>query len=400
MTGCVVEELRWTDPPIGSLDLPARRLDLVWGFGSGLSRRADDPPGRVWAVGDRGPNLHVHVALEDYGLTAVAAHASTDGAKVMPWLTAGPALAELQVTDDRVELVRILPIIGTDGEPIGGLPPPGSAQARSEPAVDLSGRPIAPDPSGADTEGLVALANGGFIVGDEYGPSLLHLDAQARVIERWTPKGHAATLAGARYPVRDPLPALAERRRLNRGFEALAPTDDGGVLLAFQSPLANPDTAASKAADHVRLWRLDADGRFEREWLYRLEPAAAFRRDAHARRGDRKISELTALGRDAFIVLERVSESTKLFRIDLGEGAAAPDDGQPTLEQRSAMGEVLPSVAKTLLLDTDDHPEIGADVEGVSLLSAHELLLVNDNDFGVEGARTRFWRVRFDRPIA
>jgi hypothetical protein len=27
------------------------------------------------------------------------------------------------------------------------------------------------------------------------------------------------------------------------------------------------------------------------------------------------------------------------------------------------------------------------------------LLLVNDNDFGVEGAETGFWRVRFGQPV-
>jgi hypothetical protein len=33
------------------------------------------------------------------------------------------------------------------------------------------------------------------------------------------------------------------------------------------------------------------------------------------------------------------------------------------------------------------------------VLSSHELLLVNDNDFSVEGARTRFWRIRLEKPL-
>ena len=32
-------------------------------------------------------------------------------------------------------------------------------------------------------------------------------------------------------------------------------------------------------------------------------------------------------------------------------------------------------------------------------LSDRELLLVNDNDFGIEGVETRFFRVRFDRAV-
>jgi hypothetical protein len=31
----------------------------------------------------------------------------------------------------------------------------------------------------------------------------------------------------------------------------------------------------------------------------------------------------------------------------------------------------------------------------MTLLSATELLLVSDNDFGVEGAETSFWRIAF-----
>jgi hypothetical protein len=56
-------------------------------------------------------------------------------------------------------------------------------------------------------------------------------------------------------------------------------------------------------------------------------------------------------------------------------------------------------LAKDLLLSTDDFPEVAADLEGMVILSPTELLLVNDNDFGVEGAKTSFWRVTFHEPI-
>ncbi len=43
---------------------------------------------------------------------------------------------------------------------------------------------------------------------------------------------------------------------------------------------------------------------------------------------------------------------------------------------------------KTLVFSTDDAPRIDRDLEGMALLSPRELLLVNDNDFGIE-ARAR-----------
>lgn len=398
---CTVEELAWEELPIGGIDLPAKRLEMVWGFGSGLTHGKGDAAGRVWAIGDRGPNLKVEVAVSEYGVDTLGAHVAAEGAKVMPRLDAGPALAELQVHADRVELIRTIPLTGGDGRTLSGLPPPGSEHARTEPAVDMAGNVIGPDPSGIDSEGVVALADGGFVIGDEYGPSLLHVDKAGVAVERWVPAGCGEGYAGASYSIRETLPAIAAKRRLNRGFEALAPWGKKLVLL-FQSPLANPETKTSKRADHLRLWSLDAkSGKVDKEWLYRLEPVEAFRRDAEAKpgRGKRKVSEVTALGGDAFLVLERISQSTKFFRITLSGGATV-DTASPSLEERSAAGEALPSVTKTLILDTDDHPEIGADLEGVTLLSPTELLLVNDNDFGVEGAQTRFWRVRFDQPIA
>jgi hypothetical protein len=54
---------------------------------------------------------------------------------------------------------------------------------------------------------------------------------------------------------------------------------------------------------------------------------------------------------------------------------------------------------KRLLFSTDDHPEVGPDMEGMALLSPTEILLVSDNDFGVEGARTEFWRITLDQAI-
>jgi hypothetical protein len=104
------------------------------------------------------------------------------------------------------------------------------------------------------------------------------------------------------------------------------------------------------------------------------------------------------------LVLERGSLTTKLYRVRLREGLQlAPEHldiaTRPTIEELSSAGEPLPELSKELLFNSDDHPDIGADLEGVALLSDRELVLVSDNDFGVEGAVTGFWRLRFDQPI-
>ena len=413
MTNYRAERLEWDDEVLGAIDLPGGRLRMTRGVGSGLASRAGDPPGVFWALGDRGPNCKVKVATKRYGVDALRHLVEMDGAKIMPLLEHGPALARLRVDGGRVVRETLLPVRDASGRPVGGLPVPASSAAEDEPIYGLDGAALGTDPSGVDSEGVAALADGGFWIGDEYGPSLLRLDAEGRVVVRWTPDGCAHLFAGAAYPVADALPALAAARRLNRGFEAIAlSSDERRLLLAFQSPLAHPDRDAHETSRNVRIWRIDArTGALDAEWAYRLEPAAAFRRDmaeGDFEQKDVKVSEMVMLGGDAVLILERGSKSTKLYRVELVPELATPlslrdPATRPTLEQMDDAALAAAGVAplpKTLILDTDDVPELPADLEGAVVLSPTELLLVNDNDFGVEGVETEFWRVTFDAPLA
>lgn len=399
-----ITPLAYTDAEIATLDLPGGTLSITRGIGSGLARRAGDAAGIFWAIGDRGPNLKVEPAVARYGLIAVARHADAEGAKVMPRPDIGPALSELRIEGDTVALLRTLPLRGRSGTAISGLPTPGGANSISEPAIALDGTILAPDPSGADTEGVAAAPDGSFWVGDEYGPSLFRIAADGTVIARWVPSGTEELFAGADYPVIGALPAIAARRQINRGIEALALSDDGAWLyLAFQSPLAHPDAEAHRRAKHVRIWKMDtATGAVAAQYLYPFDPPESFRRDCALGAvdwSDLKVSELVLFAADRLLILERGSATTKLYAVQLDPahetGPELLDDAvRPTLEQLSADGLIGDrALEKTLILDSDDLPEIDADLEGLILLSANTLLLVNDNDFGTEGLQTKFWRV-------
>jgi hypothetical protein len=172
--------------------------------------------------------------------------------------------------------------------------------------------------------------------------------------------------------------------------------------------LAHPDEEAHERAHHVRLWTLDMrSGAVAAQYLYALDPPESFRRDcAKGEFGgsDRKVSEILCDGPARLIVLERGSETTKLYRVALDPAYALAMEHldiatRPTVEEISGAGGPLPELSKELLLSTDDHPQVAPDLEGVAILSPTELLLVSDNDFGVEGAETSFWRARFDEPL-
>lgn len=412
MNGAVlIEQLDWRDPLLAELAMPNGTMRLTRSLTSGLARAAGDPEGVFWGVGDRGPNLKPDAALARYGLTALAPHAATDGAKVMPLPQAGPALARFRIDGAEVLLEGLAPLVTPAGTPLSGLPLPLPAQ-ESEPALALDGRALGTHPDGADTEGIACRPDGKLWIAEEYGPSLLLVGRDGRVEARHVPIGTAAHFAASAIPVVESLPALALARKLNRGFEALALSADGAVLFVmFQSPLSHPDREAHEQSDLVRLWALDARNcTLLGEYAYPLGPPEGFRRDCAAgpvRRSDIKVSELTLLDDGSLLVLERVTLSTHLYRIApdpdcaLAAAIAAPDQ-RPTLEQLGAAGARaggVPLLGKRLVLSSDDHSEIGGDLEGMILLDSRTLLLASDSDYGTEGAQTGFWRVTFPAPL-
>jgi len=378
-----VTRLTWTDYALDEVETPGGRLRITLGLGSGLARRADDPPGVVWAIGDRGPNIKIGPAVEDHGLTHLSGLAGLEGAKIMPRPAIGPMLAQLRVEGDKVTCLQVLPLSDGTGATFDGLPGPGGDLATMEPAFDLSGAALGHSLAGGDTEGVVALADGTFRVAEEYGPSILVVAADGIVQARWVPKGEGAALAGAAYRVEDVLPAVSARRRLNRGFEALALSpDETRLYVMLQSPLALEDETVAEARGHARLWTLDArTGAPLAEHFYPFDAPETFRRDAEAGSvgpEDLKVSEAVCVGENQLLVLERISATSKFYRVTLD----------------------APVLTKTLVLSTDDWSEIDPDLEGLVLLSDRDLLLSTDNDFGVEGREKAFYRVSFAAPLA
>lgn len=366
-----VTELQWRDPALREIALPSRPLRLTLGIGSGLARRAGDPPGRFWGLGDRGPNLKVPLAIARYGLTDLEPLRDVAGAKILPAPEIGPTLAELQLTGRKVELIRTLPLRTPAGAPISGLALPGGSVADMEPTFDIAGRPLPSDPYGADTEAVAALADGSFWVGEEYGPSLLKVDAEGVVRRRWTP-------AGMPLPGAEPrLPERAARRRANRGFEGIALSpDDRWLYVALQSAPEGEDRRQTP------IWKLDAHtGEVVLEASYPFDAPGSFEADAaagHVDHGDLKVCELVCLAEDQLLVLERISKSAHIYRVELTRHGHA---------------------RKTPVFSTDAAGGIAPDIEGMALMSDRELILATDNDFGVEGAKTRFYRLEFHRPL-
>lgn len=398
-----VTRLDCTDEELSRIKVPNGELVITRGIGSGLTRSASYPANHFWAIGDRGPNFKIPFAIEVLGLRNLGNLENEAAIKVMPMPHIGPAISELKIESDKITCIQTLELIDKNNVAISGLP---SLENTSEIAVGLDGKQLAAHFPGADSEGIAAMNDGTFWIADEYCPSIIRVSANGAILARWIPKGLGHLFAKAAYPVREVLPNIATTRQFNRGFEALAISpDENWLYVAFQSPLAHPDEKAHLKARHVRIWKLNTQtGEIAAQYLYPLDKPQSFARDkakGKFHKSDIKLSELTTICEGKLLVLERGSQTSKFYVIEVSQQAEIDEKHldiqyRPTLEQLSDKGfdsEKIPILAKTFIFSSDDYPQIGADLEGVLLLSPRTILLVNDNDFGVEGVATNFWRV-------
>ncbi|MGQ9838219.1 MAG: esterase-like activity of phytase family protein [Cyanobacteriota bacterium] len=423
----------------------------ILGLGSAAFRpQGETDPLVIYTASDRGPNLDCQnssespIGIADFCL-GQDGNPDEEG-KVFPVLTFAPSIykLQLQVQGDRWVplLLETLPLKDSQGQPITGLPndlPPrpeditklsssDAVVANTENAYDARGMLLSFDQNGLDVEGLAQAPDGSFWLADEYAPSLIHAAADGRILERIVPddsglvnpitgrpmsvcdalKEGTETNPAARYPITCALPAILNLRSLNRGFENLAISNDGKTLyFAAQSPLANPSKAAYKNSRNVRIFTasLQADGSFDKvtgEYVYLLDLPETFLKDESSKQNDVKLSEMSISPQGQLIQLERISKTTKLYQVDLNQATNIlgtdwdSTQKQPSLEEQTDLAAVgIVPVDKKLIFNSDtDLPNPIAKIEGVAFLDDQQVLLVNDNDFGISGNPTALSVVR------
>lgn len=189
------------------------------GYGSDACAHPTDSS-LFYLVTDRGPNIDFK--------------GNRGKGKMFPVSSYAPRIGLFKINKDgSVSLVKEITLKSPDGKEITGLPNPNGKGATGEIAYDLDGNILGTDEYGLDSEGIVAMKDGTFWISDEYGPHIVHYDADGKQIERISPFGIDT---GKRH-----LPAVLARRRANRGMEGLAVTPDEKTLVGImQSTLFNP----------------------------------------------------------------------------------------------------------------------------------------------------------------
>ncbi len=237
--------------------------------------------------------------------------------------------------------------------PLSGLP----NVAEDELPLDQFGKVISRDINGIDPEGICIVGNT-IWMSEEYRPSILKFDLSGKFLKRYVPKKSFTDEELAQNPLKDSivqvLPENFRDRRLNRGFEGIACNEDK-VFPILQSPQKGENKMI------VRLLEFDTQTEsVTREFFYPLSDKAE------------KIGDLFLKG-DDFYVIEQNSETGpksihKIFRFQL--------------EDLDTHGFLKTELVRDLVKEGYDFAD---KVEGLAVLSNGNIVIVNDNDFGLTG---------------
>lgn len=375
------------------------------GLGSAAFRHPADPANSIYVVSDRGPNFTCKAARKIIGEASQPLCRDVKGARIYPTPDYTPSIyrLELDPAGGRFAVKDVIALKTASGTAITGLLNPQTA-AQTDRALDARGDKLPFDPNAIDAEGLVKLSDGSFWIGEEMGPSVLRVAADGRIVQRIVPADAVGDYAGADTEIVGGLPAILSRRHKNRGIESMAVSpDETHLYFMLQNPLDNPDAETYAQARNTRLFKMErASGRLVGEYVYQLDDPRSFALDPSDKQNAPRVSEVTAIGGDRLLVLERTNKTTKLHEVSLAGAtnilAGKWDDPatRPSLEQLNDLsGSGVTALAKTLRFDTArDFPDAPVKLEGIAFLGDGTLALINDNDFGITGDATKVLLVK------
>lgn len=337
------------------------------GFGSGAAAHPTRK-GEFYVITDRGPNT-------DY----------LNGKK-FPAPNFTPTIMHFKINaEGNIEIIKYIKLKNPSGQPITGLPNPAGMGSTGETAYDSSGNVLGTDNYGLDSESIVAAADGTFWVSDEYGPHIVHYNADGVELERISPIG---VNTGQRK-----LPAVLAKRRANRGMEGLCITPDGKTLVGtIQSMMYVPTKTLATNTTLTRIVTFDIATGQTKQYLYKQNGGASD-----------SVCDITAISNTEFLVIERDGNfgsqggTKKVYRINIagasdvnGTDITAVDGlkiNNKALEQ-STWDEITSAGIKPVskILAVDLVAKLGYEhdkFEGIVYLGNNKLAVFNDDDFGI-----------------
>lgn len=345
------------------------------GIGSALVP-VPNKPNEFYMMTDRGPNFdNTNSSGKSHG-------------KTFPLPKFTPAIVHVKLDQGKIEIIRSIPVVDNNGKPVTGI---SNNKDDELPYPNDNSSPMGFNPNGIDPEAMQLLPNGNFLISEEYGPSIVLVDANGKVLMRYVPVGK--TYAGVNYPVKAILPAIYKERRGNRGFENISLTPDGKTAYAtLQSPMGDAKNKIYEKSRVVRILSLDVsqpeDAKVTGMFLVLQTEKSAY--PDTDKQKDLKYSDAVVIGQDKILLLERASKKVKLIVADLSTATNVLNhvdtnsllfekEGE-SLEKLAIKAaqtrEVFDSREVLFQIDTDK-------LEGLAVLTPGVVAISNDNDFGI-----------------
>lgn len=342
---------------------------LPIGIGSGLHFvSADNGELNFVTVTDRGPN---------------ADSPKVDGTETKIFIVPNytPLMMDVTVSKDGAIATNARPLQDENGN-ISGLPlPAGLVGSTHEIPLTETLSVLESQTNGLDIEGIVADGNGGYWLSDEYGPFIIHIDGNGKILEKLGPTPNAAEQG-----IATGLPNIIKWRQPNRGFEGIARLPDGTLVAPVQSTLDIEGKTAKKTG-FTRLVSYDPATKATKMIAYPIDV------NAYESPKDAKIGDIVALDQDRILIIEQgkgkngdmrnlvyvvnMKNASDLTEFDQTQ---APEFNTPAelAERGIALAE------KELLIDLRDYGWRQEKAEGLALVDDRTIALINDNDFGVQ----------------
>ena len=400
-------------------------------YGSGLAFKSKLADGTLefYAITDRGPNADGPKIPNTGSALCFTRSDSTCDAKIFGAPSFAPSIGVIAVGKDGAVLKSSLPIrvsstVKTTGLPAGLNKLGASGEAPLTDNLKYESATVTTfSDNGLDTESIVVdTARNALWVSDEYGPFIIKIDpATGIILNKYgptIPSGSAVTATAGTTAI---LPAILAKRRANRGMEGLALDVATGKLHGFlQSPITDLSLAgafatgtyvppAGSGCSGSGSQRVERFARFTR-WLEFDPTTETSKMYAYPincadyldnRTGNAKLGDMVSLGNGKFIVIEQGAAPVtgKVFNwlmlVEIGSATdislAAFNPTTSDLEKSSMSGAAVNSASysgvttlkKTLLLDLNSAGWLAEKAEGLALVDATTLALVNDDDFGL-----------------
>ncbi|MGL5579967.1 MAG: esterase-like activity of phytase family protein [Cetobacterium sp.] len=338
-------------------DEPEFKDGFKTGFGSALAFKNINSDGTIefYALTDRGPNADIPKYLKD--------GKSVPG-KFFPAPNFTPSIGILKVDDKKAEIIDKIELKDSTGKNITGLPLPlDRIGSTGEVALDLNINSLGYDINGLDPEGIAIDKDGNFWISDEYGPFIIKVDKNGRILEKLEP-GNG-------------LPEIVKHRVPNRGIEGLTIDKNGNIYAAVQSTL-NVDGKTKDTAIFTRILKINPATKEVKTFAYPIDKN--YKSNSAA-----KIGDIYAVDEDKLLVIEQGKQKGKMENLIYLVDFSKADDitSLGNLESKGnnlkiKLGE------KKLVVDLRKHGWDTEKAEGLTLLPDNKTIaIINDNDFGM-----------------